>query len=85
MLAASSAAPMATLGNVMPGQTVEIIVQAVNEGLQSVASEPVVVMLPPVAARTAPAIPADAQSNGNGNGHANGEVLASRRDSSRVP
>ena len=45
--AAGTVAPLAVLGNVAAGQTVEIIVQAVNGGRQGVASEPILFTLPP--------------------------------------
>ena len=78
-LAASSVDPLAMIAGVLPGQTVEIMVQAVNGKLQGVASEPVIFTLPPVTAvepkRAAAAvkIPTSngyANGNGNGNGHA---------------
>ncbi len=76
VLAARSVAPLATISDVLPGQTVEILVQAVNGNLQSVASEPVIFTLPAVAvaepkkvaALDAPA--AHGYANGNGHGHA---------------
>jgi len=46
-LAASTTAPMAEITTVLPGQTAEIVVQAVNGSSQGVASEPAFV---PVAA-----------------------------------
>ncbi len=71
-LAASSPAPMAAIAGVLPGQTVEIIVQAVNGSLQSVPSASVTfTVLLPVKAAEAPAakvaleLPALA-TNGNG-------------------
>ena len=55
-LAASSPAPMAAIAGVLPGQTVEIIVQAVNGSLQSVPSASVTfTVLLPVKAAEAPA------------------------------
>lgn len=78
-LAASSADPVATIGDVLPGQTVRIIVQAVNGTLQGVASDPVDLTLPPAVAKSAEpkaAAPAErtlvltgSGGNGNGNGH----------------
>lgn len=76
-LAASSVDPLALIAGVLPGQTLEIIVQAVNGSLQGVASTPVVFTLPPVPVAepkrvaTAMEIPAPtgyANGNGNGNG-----------------
>ena len=49
-LAASSPAPIGSISNVLPGQVVQIIVQAVNGSLQGVASDPIVFTVPlPVA------------------------------------
>ena len=78
-LAASTTEPMAAIGDVAAGQTVQIIVQAVNGNLQSVASDPVTFTLP--AARTAgfrnlattgetPAAEEHPNGAGNGHGHA---------------
>ena len=79
-LAAKSTEPVATISDVLPGQTVQLIVQAVNGALQSVASDPVVLTLPLAkghAAEPKAAAPAErtlvltgANGNGNGNGHA---------------
>lgn len=79
-LAASSPAPLGSIGGVLPGQSAQIIVQAVNGSLQGVASEPIVFTVPlPVAGRegktAAPAAAgagAGVSSNGNGNGNGNG-------------
>ncbi len=49
-LAASTKSPLARLDKVLPGQTVELIVQAANSSAQSVPSERVVVTLPALAA-----------------------------------
>ena len=80
-LVARSVDPMATVSGVMPGQKLQIIVQAVNENLQSVPSEPIQFTTPGVGkARTAePALPAlelpvVGERNGS-NGHANGSRL----------
>ncbi len=51
-LAASTKSPLAQIDKVLPGQTVELIVQAANSSAQSVPSESVVVTLPTVAERT---------------------------------
>ena len=45
-LAASSAAPLGTIADVLPGQLVQIIVQAVNGTQQGVASEPLKFRMP---------------------------------------
>ena len=77
-LSASATEPLAVIREVMAGQTVEVIVQAVNVRSQGVASEPVVFTLP--AGRTAgyrdlattqeeaPAVSDSANGHGNGNG-----------------
>lgn len=57
-LVARSIEPMASVPGVLPGQTMELFVQAVNNGLQGVASDPVQITLPLVAERKAEA-PAD--------------------------
>lgn len=78
-LAASVTEPMASIAGVAPGQTVQIIVQAVNGTLQGVASDPLVFPMPvqeaaakPVRAAAENALASRASSNGNGstNGHA---------------
>ncbi len=73
-LAASSKEPMASITDVLPGQTVKILVQAVNENLQGVASDPVLFTLPvatpPPAPKRAPEAPADTNAGKeNGDGH----------------
>ena len=86
-LAARSVDPMGLIKNVMPGQRVRLIVQAVNGNLQGVASDPIEFTMPLRAEAktpeaTAPAVePAAApvQSNGGStNGHANGRRPAAR-------
>lgn len=82
-LVASSTEPMASIPGVQPGQAIQIIVQAVNNGLQGVPSDPIVVTMPPVAkARPATAeakapatteTPAVVRTTGNGHGHENGQ------------
>ena len=76
-LAASTTDPMASIREVSPGQTVEILVQAVNGSLQGVASEPIFFTLPLAKAagftnlsttEEAPAVSERAQGNGNGHG-----------------
>lgn len=86
-LVARSVDPIGTITGVLPGQTVQIIVQAVNGGSQGIASEPVRFTMPTVARgepRIAPAMAAPAtaldevviSSNGNGStGHTNGSRL----------
>ena len=75
-LAASTTDPMASIREVVPGQTVELLVQAVNGSLQGVASEPILFTLPPARAAgftnlaTTEEMPAVSErSNGGGNGH----------------
>lgn len=76
-LAASSKEPIGSISDILPGQTVQIIVQAVNGSLQGVASDPIVFTIPPVAPKTV--MPNEtltshrdvATTNGT-NGHANG-------------
>ena len=83
VLAASGREPLAALSGFAPGQTVQIIVQAVNDGLQGVASEPIQFAMPIVRAKVEKAEPASAvaeapavkgftnrSGNGNGHGHA---------------
>ena len=84
-LVARSVDPIGTINSVLPGQTVEIVVQAVNGNLQGIASEPIRFTMPVVnPAATMPkasaAVPAVDEivisSNGNGsNGHSNGSRL----------
>ena len=79
-LAASSKEPSATLKDIMPGVTLQVIAQAVNGGSQGVACDPITVTVPLSApAVTKPAIseselaPLNAiQPNGNSNGNGNG-------------
>lgn len=87
-LLASSPIPMAVVKDVAPGATMEIIVQAVNNGAQGVPSDPITYVVPPVAAAAKPAnseeelAPLAAISpNGNGNGSTNGN---GNRRSARV-
>ena len=77
-LAASTLEPMAVLEGVAAGLTLEIIVQAINGGSQSVASDPIVVTMVAVATTEAEAKPAAllrelaplaaTAPNGSGNG-----------------
>jgi hypothetical protein len=46
-LAASSVDPVGLIGSVLPGQTAQIIAQAVNGALQGVASDPIQFTVPP--------------------------------------
>lgn len=62
-LAASTKSPLAQLDKVLPGQSVELMVQAANPSAQSVPSESVFVTLPTVAERT-PSV--KTASNGSG-------------------
>jgi hypothetical protein len=78
-LALSTTEPTGVIAGVLPGQTVEIVVQAVNGSKQGVASAPVVFTVPAAAkvatpAKRAAAVEAASASangaeNGNGNGH----------------
>jgi len=86
-LAVSTTEPLGTIAGVLPGQTVEIVVQAVNGTKQGVASEPIVFTLPGAKATAAAkrtlaedARPATEQSDGheNGNGRGNGSLRHSR-------
>ena len=83
-LAASTTEPLAAIREVSAGQTVQLIVQAVNGKSQGVASEPVTFTLPGAKAagyrnlakaEEAPA--AGESSNGNGNGHSRPARVAS--------
>ena len=80
-LAVSTTEPVGVIAGVLPGQTVEIVVQAVNGNKQGVESAPVVFTVPVAAkaatsAKRAVAVEAPSASasgpengNGNGNGH----------------
>ena len=74
--------PMGSITGVQPGVTVQIVMQAVNEGSQGVASEPVLFTMP---AASKPETVADetlaplAAISPNGNGAANGSSLAVSR------
>jgi len=83
---------MGLISGIQPAVTVQIVMQAVNGGSQSVASEPVLFTVPPVAAvTTQPAISeavlaplaaispnGNSNSNGNSNGNGNGSHAVSR-------
>jgi len=73
-LAASTTEPLAALSGYSPGDTLEIIVQGVNGGLQGVASEPIVFTVPVVNAATPKATEpkTSVQQNGSANGSTNG-------------
>lgn len=84
-LAASSVPPLATIPGVLPGQTVQLLVQAVNGSLQGVASEPLIFTLPgaqakePIASPVALEVPhANGRSNGHSNGNGNGHLRHAR-------
>lgn len=85
-LALSTTEPMGAISGVVPGQPVEIIVQAVNGDKQGVASEPIVFTLPGAKGVAAPKrqkveeAPEAESSNGheNGNGKGNGTLRHSR-------
>ncbi len=77
--------PLAKITSVLPGVTVQIVMQAVNGGAQSVASEPVLFTVPlPLAkaevvtpeAELAPLLAVG--TNGNSNRHSNGKVKTAR-------
>ena len=81
VLAASGKEPLAALTGFAPGQTVEIVAQAVNGALQGVASVPIQFTMPIVRAKMEKAESATATAevpvvkgfthrSGNGNGHA---------------
>ena len=78
-LAASTPGPMGSLSGFAPGQAVQIIAQAVNQGLQGVASDPILFTVPQIVAvekraqapSTANTVNALVSSNGNGNGRRN--------------
>lgn len=80
-LLASTTEPMASISGVMPGQTLQLIVQAVNENLQGVASDPVLFTVPPVAKSLATAEPVvetshrEVVSTNGSHGHANGSRM----------
>ena len=73
VLAASSVDPIGTITGVLPGETAQIIVQAVNGSLQGVPSDPIVFTMPPAAAKAthAPEVPAK-----NGHANRNGHTIA---------
>jgi len=86
-LVARSTEPMASISGVLPGQTAQIIVQAVNGAAQGVASEPILFTVPTVAKVFAPepVAPATAATGASAleepvvsserNGHVNGSRL----------
>jgi hypothetical protein len=83
-LVASSITPMAMLQGVIAGFTMEFIVQAVNDGSQSTASDPIVVTIPAAAASEPQAKPAEplaelAAIAPNGKGNGNGSYAGSSR------
>jgi hypothetical protein len=82
-LVARSVAPLATIADVLPGQTVEIVAQGVNfAGSQGVASEPVRFTMPLVPRTKTPEAvapvlsePAVSAERSGSNGHSNGSRL----------
>lgn len=89
-LAASSTEPMASIKGMLPGQTVEIIAQAVNGSAQGVASEPIQYTVPlavqkvtaaapvsviPTAEAHVLEVPVVSQERDGSNGHGNGTRL----------
>ncbi len=72
-LAVSTTAPLGVIAGVLPGQTVEIVVQAVNGNKQGVASAPVIFTVPAAAtvkrAKAEEAVVAGEHSNGHENGN----------------
>ena len=77
-LAASTTEPLASIGGVSAGQTVQLVVQAVNGSSQGVASEPVVFTLPPATPAgfrnmSAPEEASGTNQNGDGHGNGNGQ------------
>lgn len=89
-LAASTTGPIGAIEGVPPGQTAQIIVQAVNGSLQGVASEPIQFSMPLTVIKGAEtkhagteahtAVQSHANRNGNGhrNGNGNGSSLHER-------
>ena len=89
-LAASSMEPLASISGVAPGQTAQIIVQAVNGSLQGVASDPIQFAVPLPVAKATPEKKAllvmepekgehahgSGHRSGNGNGNGNGAAPA---------
>lgn len=76
-LATSSKEPIGTIQGILPGQTVQIIVQAVNGSLQGVASDPIQFTIPPVAKKAEASEPVNDVAHRevtmpSANGHANG-------------
>lgn len=80
-LAARSVDPLGSIPGVLPGQTVRLIVQAVNGNLQGVASDPIEFTMPPVtresarpaaAAMTTSEEASTTRSRRDRNGHSNG-------------
>ncbi len=80
-LVASGPVPLLTVPGVLPGQTAELVMQAVNRSLQGVASEPILLTVPPLRARSesaapapgaeeAPAVKGFTNLSENGHGHA---------------
>ena len=75
VLADSSKEPIGSIADILPGQTVQIIVQAVNGNLQGVASDPIVFTIPPVVNKkveASEAVTSHRDVATTNNGHANG-------------
>ena len=77
-LVASGTEPLLSIAGVVPGQTAQLIVQAVNGSLQGVPSEPIQFTVPLASALAEAAKPAATPERAavkalaNGNGHSNG-------------
>ena len=89
VLAASGREPLAALTGFAPGQTVQIVVQAVNGGLQGVASEPIQFHMPILRAKAekaesagataeVPAVQGFTNRSGDGNGNGQGHAVKTR-------
>ena len=89
-LVASGPQPLLSIAGVVAGQTVQLIVQAVNGSLQGVASEPIQFAVPLAGAQGEAAkaaataergvvkSPAHGNGHSNGNGNGNGRTLPAR-------
>ncbi len=73
---------MGQIADIEPGVTVQIIVQAVNDNSQGVASEPVIFTVPPVVSAPAAKVISETavapNGNSNGNGHGKASHAVSR-------
>lgn len=77
-LAVSTTEPVGVIAGVLPGQTVEIVVQAVNGNKQGVASAPVVFTVPAAAKRAKSEEAGTAGEHSNGHENGNGSLRHSR-------